>query len=224
MAYGWNGATFANQAAVAPDGRSAATSLPTGSILIWDLLPSSRLKADLTAKDLESLWADLAGEDAAKAYDASGRLLSVPETASAFLTKQLRPTASDETKRIRSLIETLDDDEFSKREAAKEELRRLGSLAEPELLRTLDDKPSAETRHSIEALLDGMRIIQTAEERRQIRAVWVLEQIGSSESRKTLKRLAGGAASWQTREAKAALYGSKPKNKCRVPCFRGLLS
>jgi WD40 repeat protein len=208
----WNRATFANEAAVASDGRSAATSLPTGSILIWDILPSSRLKGDLTAKDLESLWADLAGEDAAKAYYAGGRLLSAPEIASVFLGKQLRPTANDETKRIRGLIAALDDDDFLKREAAHKELKQLGLLAEPELRRTLNDKPSAEIRHSVEGLLDGMETVRTAEERRQIRAVWVLEQMGSAEARKTLDRLAGGAAAArQTREAKSALQRLKSK-------------
>jgi RNA polymerase sigma factor (sigma-70 family) len=215
MPYGWNSATFANQAAVAPDGRSAATSLPTGSILIWDLLPSSRLKGTLTVKDLESLWADLGGEDAAKAYYAGGRLLSAPDMASVFLSKQLRPTADDETKRIRSLIETLNDDDFLKRKAAHQELKQLGLLAEPELRRALDGKPSAETRHSVQDLLDSMETlgtVRTAEERRQTRALWVLEQIGSAEARKTLERLAGGAAAArQTREAKSALQRLKAK-------------
>jgi hypothetical protein len=211
MAHGWKGATFANYVAVAPDGRSAATSLPTGNILIWDLLPSSRLKGDLSAKDLESLWADLAAEDAAKAYYAGGRLLSAPHMACAFLSKQLRATAGA-TERIRSLIGALDDNEFSKREATRKELRQLGLLAEPELRRSLNDKPSAEIRHSVEGLLDGMETVRTAEGRRQIRAVWVLEQMGSAEARKTLERLVGGAAAArQTREAKSALQRLKAK-------------
>jgi hypothetical protein len=212
-ASGWEGATFAYKATVAPDGRSAATSMPTGNILIWDLLPSSRRSGDLSAKDLESLWADLADEDAAKAYYAGGRFLSAPEMACVFLSKQLHQT-TDETERIRTLIGALDDNEFSKREAARMELRQLGLLAEPELRRSLNDKPSAETRHSVQDLLDGMETVETvrtAEERRQIRAVWVLEQIGSAEARKTLERLAGGAAARQTREAKAALQRLKSK-------------
>jgi WD40 repeat protein len=203
--------TFARFVAVAPDGRSAATSLAAGDILIWDLLPSSRLKGDLTAKDLDSLWTDLAAEDAAKAYYAGGRLLGAPEMASAFLDKHLRPIA-DEPERIRTLIAALDDDDFSKREAAHKELRQFGLLAEPELRRALDDKPPAETRRVVKELLDGVWTAPTAEERRQIRAVWVLEQIGSAEARKTLERLAGGAAAArQTREAKAALQRLKSK-------------
>jgi WD40 repeat protein len=211
LSRGHFGAAFANDVAIAPDGRSAATSLASGNILIWDLLPSSRLKGDLTTKDLESLWADLASEDAAKAYYAGGRFLSDPDRASAFLGKQLRPTA-DETERIRSLIAVLNDDEFSKREAASKGLRQLGLLAESELRRTLDDKLPAETRRAVKDLLDRLETMPTAEERRQTRAVWVLEQIGSAEAHKTLERLAGGAAAArQTHEAKSVLQRLKAK-------------
>jgi RNA polymerase sigma factor (sigma-70 family) len=211
LSRGHFGAAFANNVAIAPDGRSAATSLANANILIWDLLPSSRLKGDLSAKDLESLWADLAGDNAAKAYYAGGRLLSAPDKACAFLGKQLRPT-TDETERIRSLIAVLNDDEFSKREAANKGLRQFGLLAEQELRRTLDDKPPAETRRVVKDLLDRLETTPTADERRHIRAVWVLEQSGSAEARKTLERLAGGAATArQTREAKAALQRLKAK-------------
>jgi hypothetical protein len=45
-----------------------------------------------------------------------------------------------------------------------------------------------------------------------MRAVWVLEQIGSTEAPKTLERLAGGtAAARQTRDAKSALLRMKAK-------------
>jgi hypothetical protein len=175
------------------------------------LLPSSRLKGDLTPKDLESLWNDLASDDAAKAYYAGGRLLSGPDMASVFLAKHLRPIA-DEKERIRGLIAVLNDDDFSKREAASNDLRQFGLLAEPELRRTLDNNPPAETRRAVKDLLDRLGTMPTEAERRQIRALWVLEQIGSSESRKTLERLAGGAATArQTREAKSALLRLKAK-------------
>ncbi len=184
LARNQSGAAFANYVVIAPDGRSAATSLPNANILIWDLLPSSRLKGDLTVKELESLWADLAGEDAAKAYYAGGRLISAPETASVFLDQRLRPSA-DRSELVRGLIEKLNDDDFTKRDAASNELEQLGQLAEAELRRSLSDKPAPETRRRVETLLDGMQIVRTAEERRHIRAVWVLEQIGSAEGRKT---------------------------------------
>ena len=96
-----------------------------GTIIVWDLLPASHSKADLAAKDLEALWTDLGSDDAAKAYDAGGRFLGAAETTAAFLSKQLHPVA-DETKRIRGLIAALDDNEFTKREAAGKELEQLG--------------------------------------------------------------------------------------------------
>ena len=94
---------------------------------------------------MDSLWTDLAAEDAAKAYDAGGRLLSDPDTACAFLGQRLHATA-DEKERIRGLIAVLNDDDFSKREAASNDLRQFGLLAEPELRGMLDNNPPAETR------------------------------------------------------------------------------
>jgi len=155
--------------------------------------------------------ADLADEDAAKAYQAGGRHLSAPAKAWAFLDKQVRPVA-DETERIRGLIAALDDNDFDKRQAASKDLQQLELLAEPELRKTLAGKPSAETRKAVEALLEDLWTVKTAEERRRTRAVWVLEQIGTADARKTLERLAGGAAAArQTREAKAALQRLKAK-------------
>jgi RNA polymerase sigma factor (sigma-70 family) len=207
------GTWFSEEVAVAPDGRSAAMGMPDGNIIVWDLLPSSRRQADLKAKDMNALWTDLGSEEAAIAYHAGTRLLSAPETVAAFLSKQLRPSA-DETKRIRGLITALDDNEFTKREAARKELEQLGLVAEPELRRTLDGKPSAETLRAVEVLLAEVWTVRTAEERQQIRAVWVLEQIGSSEARKILERLADGAAgAWQTREAKASLQRLEAKKE-----------
>jgi len=91
-------------------------------------------------------------------------------------------------------------------------LQQLELLAEPGLRKTLASKPSAETRKTVEALLEDVWTVKTAEERRRTRAVWVLEQIGTADARKTLERLAGGtAAARQTREAKAALQRLKAK-------------
>ena len=91
-------------------------------------------------------------------------------------------------------------------------MKNLGSVAEPQLRQTLDDKPPAETRRIVKELLDGVWTAPTAEERRLIRAVWMLEQIGSAEARTTLERLAAGAAAApHTREAKSALQRLKAK-------------
>jgi hypothetical protein len=131
--------------------------------------------------------------------------LTAPSVACACLDKHLRP--SRETKGIADLITALDDNEFAKRDGAREALQKLGKMAQPELRSTLDGKPSAETRQVVQALLDDIDMTMlTAEERQQMRAMWVLEQIGSSEARRMLERLAdGGADAQQTRDAKSAL-------------------
>ena len=71
----------------------------------------------------------------------------------------------------------------------------------------LADKPSLEMRKRIDKLLEEIaRDRPSAEELRSLRAVQLLEEIGSPEARELLQSLAKGwSEARQTREAKAAL-------------------
>jgi hypothetical protein len=93
------------------------------------------------------------------------------------------------------------------REKARRELAELGELAEPALRQALSDKPSLEARRRIQALLDNLRAPVTRPELlRSLRAVAVLEDIASSETRRVLEQLARGTPEARlTREAKASL-------------------
>ena len=78
----WSSATNMTRAGcfgVTPDGQRLATGHPDGTILLWDLkLPA--VKPDpLAAKEVESLWADLKAEDAARAWRAVWRLAEYPD-------------------------------------------------------------------------------------------------------------------------------------------------
>src|SRR5947209_6194941 len=74
--------------AYAPNGRSLITGHPDGTILIWSMTPPVR---PVSAEDLPRLWADLAGADAGRAYEATWQLTDGPEQALVFLKKHLRP-------------------------------------------------------------------------------------------------------------------------------------
>ena len=117
------------------------------------------------------------------------------------------PVASAET--IRRLVAKLDHDKFARREEAGRELARLGPQAGPALRRALADaKTSRDARSRIEALLKALDqwLVTDRETLRGLRAVWVLERIGSPEARAILKRLAGGAPEARlTKAAKSAL-------------------
>jgi hypothetical protein len=107
------------------------------------------------------------------------------------------------------LLTDLDSDQFEVRGRARQELEKLGELAEPALRKALADSASAEVRRTAEQLLErleGARFNPPAEELRSLRAVQALEQIGTREAREVLRALAGGAPETRlTREAKASM-------------------
>jgi hypothetical protein len=109
-------------------------------------------------------------------------------------------------KRLARWIADLDADEFAVREKATEEVRKVGALAEPALRQALASRPALEMRRRLRGLLDDISSWRPPPEiLRQLRAVEVLEHIGTPEARKLLETLAGGAAGARlSREARAA--------------------
>jgi hypothetical protein len=86
-------------------------------------------------------------------------------------------------------------------------LEKLGDVARPALRRVLEGKPNLEVRRRVEALLkkieDGP---PAAEEVGALRAVEVLEALGTAEARRLLEDLArGDKGARLTQEAGAAL-------------------
>jgi len=86
-------------------------------------------------------------------------------------------------------------------------LEKLGELAHPALRKTLANKPTVETRRRIEQVLETTELENTTPAQRQaLRAVGVLERIGTADAQRVLKSLAMGATEARfTQEAKAAL-------------------
>jgi HEAT repeat protein len=159
------------------------------------------------ARRLERLWADLAGTDAARAYQAICELAAYPREAAPFLGRRLRPAAPADPRRIESLLADLDSDTFDVRQKAVRELQTLGELAEPALHRLLRGKPSLDVRKHVERLLGKLNDPLTAPEKlRAVRAVEALERMGTPEARRVLQSLArGGPEARLTREAAASL-------------------
>ena len=187
-------------------GGGVATAMNEGDILVWDwgLSPKQAHKPerDLGRAELETVWSDLSA-DAHKAYRAVEKMTSAPAQTLPFFRDHLRPaTAKDPV--IDKLIVDLESDSFEQRQASTRNLTRLHYRAEPMLRRVLRDKPSLEMRRRIEAILTEPRIPQ-ANDLRNLRAITVLERIGTPEARRVLEKLAGGADAPETRAAKAAL-------------------
>jgi WD40 repeat protein len=194
---------------LSPDGRRAFTAMSDGTCLVWDLTkarPAVR-GTPPTQEELTALWNDLAGKDAAKAYQALWRTADALEESVRFLRQHVKPTIVEDAQKLRGLITALDDESFATRETAQKALAKLGAVAEAMLREALDKNPSPEARRRIEALMaNSLSGLPDTKTLRRLRAVQVLEQVATPEARKVLQELAAGAAGDRlTREAKSAL-------------------
>jgi hypothetical protein len=84
---------------------------------------------------VDSLWADLAANDAARAYRAIGRLAISPDNAVPFLETHLQPVGDSE--HLQKRIRELSSDSFATRAAAFADLERSAGVAEMPLQRAL---------------------------------------------------------------------------------------
>ena len=102
-----------------------------GTALVWDaagLKPETNVP--LEKVEAEAAWKGLDAPDPAKGYQTLARLMDTPGIAIGLLRERLKPAVAAEAKHIDQLIGQLNDDEFTTREKATEELARLGPQAE----------------------------------------------------------------------------------------------
>jgi RNA polymerase sigma factor (sigma-70 family) len=184
--------------------------LPLNPGAVADRAERERNKVSFSSKELEARWNDLADRDASKAYRALCDLVRAARQAVPLLRERLRPAPALEAmlaQRLQQRIADLDSDQFTVREKAREELEKLGELAEPALRTALNGQPSLEVRLRVERLLERLQKGMPCGERLQeLRAVETLEHIGTPEACRVLERLAKGAAGARlTQEAQASL-------------------
>jgi hypothetical protein len=197
--------------AFSPDGKTLVSGSGDTTVLVWDMTgsaPQGRVPAEiLQARELEALWTDRGGDDAARAHRALWILTSAPRQTVPFVAERLQPIAADAWQ-IERLIAELDSDHFPARQKASAELERLERLAEAALRQALTRPPSLEARKRLAELLgklDGAT--RTAGAWLQAyRAIAVLEHIGTAEARRVLQTVAAGAPEARlTQEARASL-------------------
>jgi WD40 repeat protein len=198
------------EVAFSPDGTLLASGCTDRTAMVWDvtgrLAGTGPLPADLTPEKLPILWADLRDGDAAKAYQAQRALLRAGKPVVPFLKAHLRPAMATDAKRITRLLADLDSEEFAVREKAAGEIEEMGEATEPALRKLLAGKPSSEVRRRAEELLGKLDPARSPELLRVVRALEVLEGIGTPEAKKLLTDLAKGSPEARlTREAKATL-------------------
>jgi HEAT repeat protein len=173
-------------------------------LFLWDaasLVSAKDPERDLTAAELESLWSDLAGSDAAKAHRAIWSMVDAPGSSVAFLKARL-PVLEAEPARIAKLLADLDAESFGVRKKANVELEKLGESAVPALRERLEGEVTPEIRRRVETLLAA----QEAKQLRAVRALEVLENIRTEKAKKVLQKIGTGAPGLTlTQEAKTSL-------------------
>jgi WD40 repeat protein len=178
------------------EGAKLAAAYRQGTVLVWDLegrplVPV--LTEPLTAKDGEKLWNDLANRNAQVGYAAVQTLATHPQQALELLSSRLEREPMLVSLVVEQLLDKLEDTDLNVRAATIEDLQALGHLIAPALRTRLAAAKGVVLPKRLGEVLQSLKWSSLGdEELRQVRAVAVLEQIGSPAAWKLLKSLAAG--------------------------------
>lgn len=197
------------------DGTRLVTSSVDGTALIWDA--TARPAASAAVASADAAVGLLAFTDATAAQRGMSFLHRTPAEAVRLLAERVPVPTAVPAERIARLVADLGSTEFPTRQAASRELEAISAEAGPALRAAVGGSPSPEVRRLAGELLDRLAAAPTRpDDLRAIRAVEVLEGIGTPAAREQLTRWAAGPANHRlTTEAAAAvqrLSGPRPSD------------
>jgi WD40 repeat protein len=195
--------------AFSPNGKLLASASNDGTVLVWDLHGSSPRTGQGLNGGMEALWSALAEQNAADAGEAINRLVADPGQTVPFLGARLHPASN--ARQVARLRTDLGSQHFRVREEATRELEALGPAVNPAIRAALVDCSDLEVRLRLVRLLKRSQgCITDPKLLRALRAIEVLERIGSPDAQRLLVDLARGApGATATQEAKSALQRSR---------------
>jgi RNA polymerase sigma factor (sigma-70 family) len=196
--------------AFAPDDRRLAASSPDAPVYLWDVAAVTRRALPggaLSPAQQEALWQELGNDDPSKAYPAVVALAAAPRQAVHLLGRNLQPVPLADAGLMKKTMADLESDDFAIRQKASAVLEKLGESALAAMRDELARNPSPEAARRLKALLNRADNTELSGALlRAVRAVAVLEQIGTPEAKQLLRKLAKGALEARlTGEAKGVL-------------------
>ncbi len=192
--------------AFSPDGDRVATGTIKPTTLIWNLIGAPGVASSGKPKQIEALWADLLHDDPAIAFGALSGLVGAGNNAVKLLAARLQPIPAADPARLARLLSDLDHERFNVREQASKELEVLAEAARPALEKALAAGPEGEQLARLKALWAKLEGSPSPERMRTLRALEVLEYIGTTDAEELLKRIAKGArGALETEHAIAAV-------------------
>lgn len=204
--------------AFSPDSKRLVSSGDDRTIVVWNLASFDRKWAgrpdESHAKDEAAHWGEFRDNDAAAAYREMVWMSAHQQAALPILHKYLHPAAEMNDERVDRLIGELEDRRFAVRQNAARELVAVGAIGTRRLEDTLKSADlSPELRQRLRDILADAAVLK-GERLQVLRAVEVLEHIGTPAARGLLELLASGAADARlTREAKASLERLKAASR-----------
>lgn len=178
------------------DSQTLATGGTDRTAFIWDVagLLQSKIAGDsLSEERLNSVWQDLGGYDAKRAYLAMGTAWELDDQVLPYLRERVEAIMKPaQNKRIQKLIRDLDDDDSLVRDRASLELRKLRQVAKPVLIKVMNETPSLEVRLRIHSILSGYATLErytSIDRRRMRRLIHALSHTEGPHAEATLKMI-----------------------------------
>jgi hypothetical protein len=200
---------FEKAVSFSPDGRLLATSAEDTTILLWDLArPLSEkpaLPGPKNADEAERLWDLLGHPDPTESDRALWTLIAAPEHVLRLMKKELTPRPRLEVERLKAVIAQLDSEDFQQRETASATLLELDVTVVP-ALQAARKIGTAEQRRRLDEVIRRLEERHQQWKLRAIRAMEVMERIGTSAARGMIEKIAQGSdAEATTHEARLIL-------------------
>jgi hypothetical protein len=164
----------------------------------------------LSQDDMNACWNALALDSAEQAYQSVWALISARGKAVSYLADRLVPASLPDSGELGKLIAELESDDYLIRERATRQLEMHCELAHPILRKALQGKQHSEMRRRIDRILNKSPNYPPTQ-MRTLRAIMVLEQIGTPAALQVLERLSKGTP--ESRITKDAIVAAERLRK-----------